>query len=269
MNTQVERMLPLYEAKMLDSFDHRDADIVKSPTAEKRQNQPRYLSDQEKCVVGREPLPLSWIREELLPNGLPDWLTGFSDVTSATNERTVLAAALPRAGVGHTYPLWFSEKRAILLALFNSFMFDYLARQKVAGLHLTYTYVKQLPAPYPELFEQWCPWDPSCLVEEWINQRVIRLSYTSWSLRPMSTELGGPEAPEPWHPESRELLRAELDAAIFHLYDVRRPDVEHILSTFSSLERSQVASHGEYRTKRLILEAYDRLTPAAGTVSGH
>ena len=26
----VERMLPLYEAKMLDAYDHRDADVYKS-----------------------------------------------------------------------------------------------------------------------------------------------------------------------------------------------------------------------------------------------
>ena len=39
-----KRMLPLYEAKMVDFFNHRAADVVKSETAVNRQNQPRYLT---------------------------------------------------------------------------------------------------------------------------------------------------------------------------------------------------------------------------------
>ena len=39
-----ERMLPLYEAKMVDFYNHRAADVIKSATAVSRQNQPRYLT---------------------------------------------------------------------------------------------------------------------------------------------------------------------------------------------------------------------------------
>ena len=42
-----KRMLPLYEAKMVDFFNHRAADVVKSETAVNRQNQPRYLTTEE------------------------------------------------------------------------------------------------------------------------------------------------------------------------------------------------------------------------------
>jgi len=34
----------------------------------------------------------------------PRWLMGWRDITNATNERTVIASVLPRAGVGHTMP---------------------------------------------------------------------------------------------------------------------------------------------------------------------
>lgn len=57
MTVEVERMLPLYEAKMLDSYDHRDADVYKSVTATKRQSQSRHLTDEEKQNPGREPIP--------------------------------------------------------------------------------------------------------------------------------------------------------------------------------------------------------------------
>ena len=41
------RMLPLYEAKMVDFYNHRAADVVLSETAVNRKNQPRYLSDRD------------------------------------------------------------------------------------------------------------------------------------------------------------------------------------------------------------------------------
>lgn len=60
-----------------------------------------------------------------------------------------------------------------------------------------------------------------------------------------------------WDPERRAILRAELDAAFFHLY---------ILDTFPVLRDKETRDFGEYRTKRLVLERYDAL--AAATASG-
>lgn len=65
----------------------------------------------------------------------------------------------------------------------------------------------------------------------------------------------------------RAQLRAELDAAFFHLYQIPRPDAEYILSTFSntSLRRdssrpSQQFMWGPGTIGALILEAFDRPT---------
>lgn len=59
-----ERMMPLYEAKMVDFFNHRAADVVKSPTAVNRQNQPRYLPAEELQDPARLALPLKWIQQD-------------------------------------------------------------------------------------------------------------------------------------------------------------------------------------------------------------
>jgi hypothetical protein len=61
------------------------------------------------------------------------------------------------------------------------------------------------------------------------------------------------------------LLRAELDAAFFHLYGVSREDTDHILDTFPIVRRKDEAQFGEYRTKRLILEIYDAMQQAMDT----
>ena len=260
----VERMLPLYEAKMLDAYDHRDADVFKSETADKRQNQPRYLSDDDKRDLDREAVPLYWVREEVLPDGLPFWMTGFSNVTSATNERTMLSAALPLAGVGHSYPLYFSEARGLLLAVFNSFVFDYLARLKVAGLNFSYFYLRQLPVPTPNSLELQVPWGLST-TRDWLAPRIALLSCTSWSMVPMVEELTGRPQIFVWNPAQRELVRAEIDAAMFHLYGVRRDDVDYIMDTFRIVKETDEATHGEYRTKRLILESFDAMQVAIDT----
>ena len=262
MTQTVERMLPLYEAKMLDIYDHRNADVVKSETAGKRQNQPRYLSPAEHQDVNREPIPLAWVREELIPPGTPDWLIGFSDITSSTNERTVKSAALPRAGVGNTYPLVNGMRRALILSQTNSFVLDFVARQKVAGLHLNFIYVKQFPLLPPASFERPCPWALSEGLDEWVIRRVVHLSCTSRSMRPMARELLSEGRTFAWDAAEREILMAELDAAMFHLYRIPREDVDYIMETFPIVRRKDEATFGSFRTKELILEVFDAMQEA-------
>mgnify|MGYP006172357153 CR=1 FL=1 len=43
--------------------------------------------------------------EELLENASPKWLMGWRDICRATDERTVISAVIPLAGVGNQMPL--------------------------------------------------------------------------------------------------------------------------------------------------------------------
>jgi hypothetical protein len=61
------------------------------------------------------------------------------------------------------------------------------------------------------------------------------------------------------------LIRCELDAAFFHLYGINRDDADSILDTFPVVRKKDEAEHGEYRTKRVILELYDRMAEASRT----
>jgi len=74
-----------------------------------------------------------------------------------------------------------------------------------------------------------------------------------------------------WDEERRALLRAELDAYYAHLYGLTRDELRYILDpadvygedfpgeTFRVLKEKEIKRHGEYRTRRLVLEAWDRL----------
>jgi type I restriction-modification system DNA methylase subunit len=84
-----------------------------------------------------------------------------------------------------------------------------------------------------------------------------------------------PHPPFMWDEERRAHLRADLDGLFGHLYGLKREELEYLLETFGGLEdeprglkENDLKKYGEFRTKRLVLEAYDRL---AGTdlVDGH
>ena len=67
--------------------------------------------------------------------------------------------------------------------------------------------------------------------------------------------------PFTWDDDRRALLKAELDAIYAYLYKVSKEDLRYILDQFPVLRKNEERQHGEYRTRRLVLEAYDRLKP--------
>ena len=56
-----------------------------------------------------------------------------------------------------------------------------------------------------------------------------------------------------------------MDAAYFHLYGIARDDVDYIMETFPIVKRKDEAEFGDYRTKALILAAYDAMADAIRT----
>ncbi|MET7747857.1 DNA methyltransferase [Micromonospora sp. NPDC005367] len=258
------KMLPLYEAKMVSFFDHRAADVIKSQTAAKRQNQPNYLTAKEHDSPDRLAQPNHWVAEQEVSKKLRamgwehQWLFGYCDVTSATNERTAIPALLPRVAVGHTFPLVLSscspELAAGLAAIKSALVFDYVGRQKVSGVHLTLTILKQLPVPTPSMLEPHAPF---------LAPRVLELVYTAHDMIGLAREVDDSGTPFRWDEERRLQIRAELDAYCFHLYGISRSDVDYILETFQTeaggLRHNEIAKYGRYRTKELILAEYDRM----------
>ncbi|MFD6275193.1 Eco57I restriction-modification methylase domain-containing protein [Streptomyces sp. NPDC060209] len=260
-------MLPLYEAKMVDFYNHRAADVVKSATAVKRQNQPRYLSVDELRNPERCAVPLHWVDSREVSSKLEaaswdrDWLLGWCDVTSATNERTAIHAFLPRSAVGHTYllmlPSLSAELIATLCASQSSFVYDYVSRQKIGNAHMTLTVLKQLAVLSPERLS---------VHSSFVIPRILELTFTAWDMAPLAGDIGDIGTPFVWNEGRRFVIRAELDALFFHLYGINRGDVDYILDTFSIVKRKDEAKYDTYRTKDLILAEYDRMAAAGLTL---
>jgi hypothetical protein len=144
----------------------------------------------------------------------------------------------------------------------NSFTFDYVARQKLSGLNMLFYIVKQLPALEPRVLDSPHLWCSNKSAREWVERRVLNLTYTAWDMQGFAESLDYVGKPLPWSPNIRDSIRAELDAAFFHLYGIARDDVDYIMDTFPIVKRKDEAAYGEYRTKRLILEIFDAMAEA-------
>jgi len=96
----------------------------------------------------------------------------------------------------------------------------------------------------------------------WLILRVLELTYTAWDLEPYAHDVGYDGPPFRWEPARRFLLRCELDAAFFHLYGLSRDDTDYVMDTFPIVRKNDEKAHGEYRTKRVILEVYNAMAEA-------
>ncbi len=272
-NSSNPQVLPLYEAKLFYQFNHRLGTYAgRSPQSEDSEL-PRptlqQLQNPDYAVTPRYWVPKEQVETLLTRRWERAWTIAFRDIATATNERTSIFSVLPRVGVGNSAPLLLFEKRtspsemACALAGLNSLAFDYVTRQKIAGNHMNFFFVKQLPVLPPSAYLR--------ADLDFIVPRVLELTYTAWDLKPFADDLGYDGPPFRWDEGRRALLRAELDAYYAALYGLTRDELRYILDpadvygpdfpgeTFRVLKEREIRELGEYRTRRLVLEAWDRL----------
>ena len=268
------RSVPLYEAKMAHQFDHRFSTYKGATQANLNKGTLPQSTSEQHADPDFRVMPEYWVAEAKVESSLAgrwqrQWFLGWRDITNAHNERTVIASLIPRVAVGHKFLLMLTaeapELVACLYASLCSFALDYTARQKVGGTSLNYFTMRQLPILGPSAYSADLPWQPGAVVREWLLLRVMELTYTSWDLQLFALDVGYQGPPFRWDPARRQLLRAELDAAFFHLYGLSRDDTAYVMDTFPIVRKNDEKAFGEYRTKRLILEIFDEMADAART----
>jgi hypothetical protein len=265
--SQDEQFVPLYEAKMIHQFDHRWASY--SPDGEASDVSSELKSDPSFEPTARYWLPEAEVNRRLeKQNWNYSWLFGWRDITNATNERTVISSVFPRSASGDTLLLIFPRPESVLsicgiLANLCSLPLDYVGRQKVGGTHLKFNTFFQLPVFPPHFYT-----NPRL---DFIVPRVLELTYTSRSLAPFARDMGYDGPPFAWDEDRRAVLRAELDAFYARAYGLDRDELRYILDpadvkgpdypseTFRVLKEKEIRTYGEYRTRRLVLEAWDRM----------
>jgi len=259
--------VPLYEAKMIQMFDHRAASVIVDESKWMRQGQ----TDETSLVQHQNPEfsvePRWWVNQDdvRLAIGERDTtrIIAFKNVTSPTNQRTMIAAFIPYSGVVHSSPLIFTGSNistrltACLLGNLNAFAYDYICRQKIGGVNLSYFIINQIPTFHPDFYVQKCPWSKKLTLEKWISERVLKLTCTSNDMIPLAEGANFEPRVYKWDPTERLDLQAQLDAAFFLLYGIKRPDVEYILSTFSGVVKGNKTLLDDSSISGRILGFYD------------
>ena len=266
-------VLPLIEAKMVHHFDHRFGDYDLQPDG----SESTILPDVPETSL-RDPMyapsPRYWIDEAEVRGRLAGrwdrgWFLGWRDITHPTNERTVVGAVIPLAAVNDKFllmlPTCDGPDAAVLMANLSAYVLDYASRQKVGGISLKYFTMKQLPVLAPTAYAREVSWSPGHTSRDWLLPRFLELTYTAWDLEAFAEDVGYRGPPFRWDPERRFLLRCELDAAFFHLYGLSRDSADYVMDTFPIVRKHDEKAHGEYRTKRIILEIYDAMAEATRT----
>lgn len=290
--------VPLYEAKLTDIYDHRYATFADCSVEKISNGQPREVTLKEKndplfSVLPRYYLPtvLKQTLFEKYPDYAYSWLLVWRDVARSTDERTCIPTIIPKTLASRKLPALGFLRAPFAITLYAniaSLVFDYIARQKVPNISLSFYILKQLPVLPPAHYS---PADISYIVP-----RVVELTYTAYDLQPFAQDilnevgvetwngwfplsplsplpLGEGDSPKPfrWDEARRAQLRAELDAYYARLYGLTRDELRYILDpkdvhgpdfpgeTFRVLKEKEEKAYGEFRTRRLVLEAWDKM----------
>lgn len=287
-----ETYVPLYEGKMIWHYNHHYGTWPTEGERPNSINMPSLdeLSNPNSCIMPWYWVPLAAVNDRLVNydkegnvvwEWQKKWSLCFRAISKPTNERTFVCSPIPNAtGVGNSATLLYAERGtmpvASLCAMLSSVVFDYTIRQKVGGKNISTFFVKQFPVLTPDQIPPTMQWQ--------IVKRVAELCYFNHDMDGWASELWDemneeqrselPQlgAQQPWiyNPERRAILQAELDAIFAHLYGLNTEDLRYILDpedvcgkgcineTFRVLKDNEIRQYGEYRTKRLVLEAWNK-----------
>ena len=286
------KYVPLFEGKMIWHFNHHYGEW---PTEGERPNSIDMPSIDDLQNPNSNVSPWYWVPltevenqkkkfnndGELIWEWQHSWLLIFRKLTNATNERTFVLSTMPGTfGAGDSTTLLCVERGtipgALLSAMLSSLVFDYTTRQKVGGTNMSHFFFKQFPVLTPSQIPASAQWQ--------IARRVAELCYFNHDMDGWAEEMWqemteeqraelpqlGEKQPWTFDPDRRALLQAELDAIFAHLYGLTTEELRYILDpedvcgrgcineTFRVLRDNELRQLGEYRTKRLVLEAWQR-----------
>lgn len=288
--------VPLYEGKMIWHYNHHYSGY--DNTEVERPNTTQICKESDLAVKDLAIEPWYWVESAHVDKYMERFadnsncsnsvVVAFRDITNATNERTFISAFIPYGyAAGNKAPLIFMDISATLnsvfLSMVSSLVFDYATRQKASGTSMNLFIVKQLPVLRPDQIDEQHRWE--------IVKRVAELTYFNHDMDAFADELaaeltdeqnaqldGRLERKDPWtfNEERRAVLMAELDVIIASLYGLNEEELMYILDpetmfgegciheTFRVLKENETKEFGEYRTYRLVMDAWQRLQ--AGTL---
>ena len=262
----VDNALPLYEAKYVHQYNHRFADFRHRDPAQHLGVHPSCdrLTTSELMCTSREIAPRFSItyEDELTRTHGREWHLVVRNVfSSVADSRSVIASVIPQAGVGNSLTMiqtgFGAEGQAVLLCLLNSYLIDFLVREKSTGSNLNFFVIQQIPLPAPS----WLKAQPSPDIDQslwhWLAQMGAELAHTSDAMTPFFKAATGRLSTPTFDKERRRRLRAEVDAMTFRIFNLSRADLELVFSTFPVQRRLECQKYTSWLSRLAIEERFD------------
>jgi Schlafen, AlbA_2 len=186
--------------------------------------------------------------------------------SASTNERTFVSTILPAKSfhadsmaslvvVDDSGNRLISDMHQLFLcALWNSFVVDYVLRQRVTN-NINFFHVKQLRVPF-------FPASSPAVIK--LARRVGRLVATDPKFDDLVKSIFGGKSNHKscgvTESDDRYRIRAEIDALVAQLYDLTQEELEHILSTFPLVSKE---------VKTLTSNTFIAMSPSADDKAVH
>ncbi|WP_155893200.1 Eco57I restriction-modification methylase domain-containing protein [Cystobacter fuscus] len=195
-----------------------------------------------------------WVDEEKAHARLPlpefagerAYRLALRTIATSANRRTLIATVLPPHVLCDQSVMWenpaalVSWERFFLVALFNSFVLDYLVRQRLGGANILRSVLMTLPIPQLDASE-------ARLLS--VARRAARLICTTPDFDEAARDVGlRGHRDGAVEQVERMRLQAELEGLVAHLYTLEEVEFAHILSTFPLVPAAQrTAARNAYR----------------------
>ena len=151
--------VPIYEGKFIEQYDNRFSTFAGMSADERYQAKASARRQPGDSFVAPKPAPECryFIDEKFWESFLDRYDQPYSlcwrSLTSPTNQRTMIASIIPSMPTCQSVQLLQTtpvEDLLMILALFNSKVFDFFVRLKMGGIDLTQSVVRQIPVPFRE-----------------------------------------------------------------------------------------------------------------------
>lgn len=154
--------VPIYEGKFIEQYDNRFSTFAGMSADERYQAKASARRQPGDSFVAPKLAPECryFIDKKFWESFLDRYDQPYSlcwrSLTSPTNQRTMIASIIPSMPTCQSVQLLQTtpvEDLLMILALFNSKVFDFFVRLKMGGIDLTQSVVRQIPVPFREAWD--------------------------------------------------------------------------------------------------------------------
>lgn len=238
-----QNTVPIYEGKFIEIYDSKYSTFegIDSKNRFSSKATSRIMSSDEKSHSEVLPESRFYIEEnkwrDITKNYPYKYSVVWRSLTSATNRRTMIASILPHCPTTQSIQLLQYEDDyktlMIILALFNSCVFDYLVKLKLSGIDLTQSIIKQIPVPSGADFEKKVCFNGNCnTIENHVFARIQKLYSNDTRFDELFTKLIGYKLDKDTFPSDNKRIIMELDYLVAIAYGLSKEQLTNIMCAF-------------------------------------